>query len=243
MITTKELNYSWLRQPKEPETVYKWFTYYKDMKGIRRLNKVVKLMKEKEPYLERYPSYNEVKKASSNWKWKQRTIDYDNYMQLQLIEDHKQTLIIYEEESINIDKKIYNALNIEIDKLLKNDDITPDKKIRAFKEAQLLNKELLSGIEHIANIEVPQVNYIDVTRTIEEEVIDCLIKHSQGIVSKETLEDRLEGFKPEEVKDIIIRYINRINSNPIFKNTDILKGTEVTVIYDKETFYIPAINN
>ena len=125
MILTKENKFSWLRQDKEPEATYKWFTYYRDMKGTRRLKKVIQNLKEKEPYLERYPTYNEIKNASSTWKWKQRTIDYDNYMQIQLIESHKQTLVIYEEESINIDKKIYNALNTEIDHIIKNKELTP----------------------------------------------------------------------------------------------------------------------
>lgn len=236
MIFTNENNYSWLRQDKEPEASYKWFTYYRDMKETRRLQKVIDIMKEKEPYLERYPSYNEIKKASSNWNWKQRTIDYDNYMQIQLIESHKQTLIIYEEESISIDKKIYNALNMEIDKVINNPDLTPDKKIKALREAQRLNKDLLSDIEHIANIEVPEVKYLDVTRTKEENIINSLIQDNKGFF-RGNVEDVLEGYSPEDVKELI----NRVTNERHFNTPDLLADyTEYdTINYDNETFSIP----
>lgn len=236
MILTKENNYSWLRQDKEPEASYKWFTYYRDMKETRRLKKVIDIMKEKEPYLERYPSYNEIKKASSIWSWKQRTIDYDNYMQIQLIESHKQTLIIYEEESISIDKKIYNALNMEIDKIIKDTTLTLDKKVKALREAQKLNKDLLSDIEHIANIEVPEVKYLDIEATKEENIINSIIQDNKGFL-RGNLEDVLEGYTPEDVKNII----NRVTKERDYNRSPLMEQyTEYdTVNYDNETFNIP----
>lgn len=236
MILTKENKFSWLRQTKEPEASYKWYTYYRDMKGTRRLNKVIDVMKEKEPYLERYPSYNDIKKASSNWNWKQRTIDYDNYLQIQLIQSHKQTLIVYEEESISIDQKIYNALNTEIDNIIRSNDLSPDKKIKALREAQKLNKELLNGIEHIANIDVPDVKYIDMEATKEETIINSLIQDNKGYL-RGTLEDALEGYTPEDVKSLINRVSNEriANTHPLFlddKHYD-------NITYDNESFSIP----
>lgn len=236
MIYSKENKFSWLRQDKEPEASYKWYTYYRDMKGTRRLNKVVDLMKEKEPYLERYPTYNDIKKASSNWNWKQRTVDYDNYLQIELIQSHKQTLIIYEEESIRIDQKIYNALNTEIDNIIKNDKLTPDKKIKALREAQKLNKELLNGIEHIANIEVPEVNYIDMEATKEETIINSLIQDSKGYL-RGTMEDILEGYSSEDVKSILNRVSNekQANVHPFLR-----EQIEYDFInFDNEQFTIP----
>ena len=41
-ITTKEVNFSWLRQDKEPDSYYKWFTYYRDMTGTRQIKKVIR---------------------------------------------------------------------------------------------------------------------------------------------------------------------------------------------------------
>ncbi|MBE6513410.1 MAG: hypothetical protein E7Z75_09790 [Methanobrevibacter olleyae] len=236
VILTKENKYSWLRQNKEPESAYKWFTYFRDMKGTRRLKKVIEIMKEKEPYLERYPTYNEIKKASSLWTWKQRTIDYDNYLQIQLIESHKKTLIIYEEESINIDKKIFNALNTEIDTIIKNEELAPDKKIKALREAQKLNKSLLSDIEHIANIEVPEVKYLDVEATLEENIINSLIQDSKGYY-RGNIEDVLEGYTPEEIKGIIRRYSaeKEANNNPLLSS--MVKYDNIT--YDNENFNIP----
>lgn len=236
MIYSKENKFSWLRQDKEPEASYKWYTYYRDMKGTRRLNKVVDLMKEKEPYLERYPTYNDIKKASSNWNWKQRTVDYDNYLQIELIQSHKQTLIIYEEESIRIDQKIYNALNTEIDNIIKNDKLTPDKKIKALREAQKLNKELLNGIEHIANIEVPEVSYIDMEATKEETIINSLIQDSKGYL-RGTMEDILEGYSSEDVKSILNRVSNekQANVHPFLR-----EQIEYDFInFDNEQFTIP----
>lgn len=236
MILTEENKFSWLRQTKEPEASYKWYTYYRDMKGTRRLNKVIEIMKEKEPYLERYPSYNDIKKASSNWNWKQRTIDYDNYLQIQLIQSHKQTLIVYEEESITIDQKIYNALNTEIDNIIRSNDLTPDKKIKALREAQKLNKELLNGIEHIANIDVPEVKYIDMEATKEETIINSLIQDNKGYL-RGTIEDVLEGYTPEDVKAMINRVSNErlANTHPLFLD----QKQYDNIIYDNENFSIP----
>ena len=230
---TKELNYSWLRQNKEPESMYKWFTYYRDMRGTRRLNKIVDEMKTKEPYLERYPTYNEIKKASSNWKWRYRCVDYDNYMQLQLIESHKQTLIIYEEESINIDKKIFNALNTEIDTLIRDTELPPEKKIRALKEAQILNKELVGGIEHIANIEVPEIRYIDVDKTRQNEIVQSLINNAKGIITADEVTNITDGVPAEEVIRMINSYIATENNSYI--PTD--KYTEVK--YNGNSYSIP----
>lgn len=238
VITTKENNFSWLRQYREPDASYKWFTYYRDMKGTRRLNKVPDIMKEKEPYLERYPTYNDIKKASSVWSWKARTIDYDNYLQIQLIESHKQTLIIYEEESIDIDKKIFKALNTEIDKIINNNDISSDKKIKALHEAQKLNKELLGSIEHIANIEVPEVSYIDVNKTRENDIINSLLSSSKGYLKSETLEDVMDGYTPEDVEDVICRYINKQESKR-FLNFDDEDYTNV--MYNGKSYRIPDI--
>lgn len=236
MILTEENKFSWLRQTKEPEASYKWYTYYRDMKGTRRLNKVIEIMKEKEPYLERYPSYNDIKKASSNWNWKQRTIDYDNYLQIQLIQSHKQTLIVYEEESITIDQKIYNALNTEIDNIIRSNDLTPDKKIKALREAQKLNKELLNGIEHIANIDVPEVKYIDMEATKEETIINSLIQDNKGYL-RGTIEDVLEGYTPEDVKAMINRVSNErlANTHPLFLD----QKQYDNITYDNENFSIP----
>ena len=236
MIFTKENKFSWLRQDKEPEASCKWYIYYRDMKGTRRLNKVIDIMKEKEPYLERYPSYNDIKKASSNWNWKQRTIDYDNYLQIQLIESHKQTLIIYEEESINIDQKIYNALNNEIDNIIRSNELTAYKKIKALREAQKLNKELLNGIEHIANIDVPEIKYIDMEATKEENIINSLIQDNKGYL-RGTIEEVLEGYTPEDVKNIINRVSNEriATTDPFFLEHK--KFNKIT--YDNESFSIP----
>ncbi len=213
MIFTDEIKYSWLRQSKEPENSYKWFTYYRDMEGIRKLNKVVKVMKEKEPYLESYPTYQQIRKASSIWHWKQRTVDYDNYLQIQLVESHKKTLISYEEESISIDKILYKALNNEIQKIIKNNEIEPIKKIKAFKEAQELNKALLGNIEHIANTKLPEVRYIDLEKTRNEEIITGLIENTKGTIKPEEAENLLDGFTSEDVEEIINMKVNELNSN------------------------------
>lgn len=236
IITTPENNFSWLRQDREPEASYKWFTYYRDMKGTRRLTKVADLMKEKEPYLERYPSYNEVKKASSTWSWKRRTVDYDNYLQIQLIESHKQTLIVYEEESIDIDKKIFKALNTEIDKIINNQELPSDKKIKALREAQRLNKELLGGIEHIANTEIPEVSYIDVNKTRENDIINSLLCNSKGYLKAGTLEDVLDGYTSEDVEDVINRYINEQESN---RWNTFYDDQYTNVVYDGKSYNIP----
>lgn len=213
MVFTDENKFSWLRQNNEPENSYKWFTYYRDMEDTRRLNKVVAAMKVKEPYLESYPTYQQIRKASSVWHWKQRTIDYDNYLQIQLIESHKKTLISYEEESINIDKKLYNALNNEIDKIIKNNEIPPTKKIKAFKEAQGLNRALLGNIEHIANTEIPEVQYIDLEKTRNEEIINGLIQNTKGTITPEEAENLLDGYTPKEIEKIINLKVNELNSN------------------------------
>lgn len=213
VIYTNENNYSWLRQPNEPDNKYKWFTYYRDMKGTRRLNKVVQIMKEKEPYLESFPSYNQIKKASSLWKWKARTIDYDNYLQIQLITSHKQTLIIYEEETINIDKKIYQALNNELERVINNKELPPDKKIKTLLNATKLNHELLNSVEHIANTEVPEIKYIDMEATKEQDLINILIDNSSGSVKPEDLQSLLEDYSEEEVKEILTRNINKRNAD------------------------------
>lgn len=210
MILTEENKYSWLRQNKEPENSFKWFTYYRDMEGTRRLKKVIEVMKQKEPYLETFPTYQQIRKASSIWHWKQRSIDYDNYLQIQLIESHKKTLISYEEESINIDKTLYKALNNEIQKLIKNNEIDPLKKIKAFKEAQEVNKALLSNIEHIANTELPTVKYIDLEATRQQDIIQTLINNTEGTIAPEEAESVTDGFTPEEVEDVINREINKI---------------------------------
>lgn len=238
VVTSKENTFSWLRQDKEPEASYKWYTYYRDMKGTRRLKKVIEILKEKEPFLERYPSYNEIKKASSVWKWKQRTIDYDNYLQIQLIESHKQTLVIYEEESINIDQKIYNALNTEVDNIINNTELPPDKKIKALREAQKLNRELLEGIEHIANINVPEVDYIDVDKTREEDIINSLISDSKGYLKSGTLESILDGYTSKDIKELLTRNINekeaRICGNGL---ENWIKYDKIN--YDNDTYNIP----
>lgn len=202
---------SWLRIPNEPENSYKWFTYYRDMEGVRRLTKLVEVMKTKEPYLESYPSYNQIRKASSKWYWNQRVRDYDNYLQIQLIDSHKQTLISYEEESITIDKKLYTALNTEISKIIKNNEIDPIKKIKAYKEAQELNKALLGNIEHIANVELPETKYIDLEKTKEDDIINALIKNTNGIITDEELDDILDEFTDEEIRNILVRKRNELN--------------------------------
>lgn len=237
VITTKELNYSWLRQNKEPDNKYKWFTYYRDMKGTRRLNKVVTEMKKKEPYLESYPNYNQIKKASSIWKWKQRTLDYDNYLQIQLIDSHKQTLIIYEEETINIDKKIYQALNNEVDKLIKNTQLPPDKKIKALKQATMLNHELLNGVEHIANTETPEIQYIDVEATKEHEIIEALLDNTNNAIKPEEVEAILEDYSEEEIKEILQRNINKKQAN--YDSIGINTFNHDTIRYGKELFQFP----
>lgn len=239
MVTTKELNYSWLRQEKEPDNKYKWFTYYRDMKGIRRLNKIVEEMKKKEPYLESYPSYNQIKKASSVWKWKQRTVDYDNYLQIQLITSHKQTLIVYEEETINIDKKIFHALNNEVEKLIKNTQLPPDKKIKALKQATILNHELLNGVEHIANTEIPEVQYIDVEATKEHEIIEALIDNTNKAIKPEEVANLLEDYTEEEVKEILQRYINKKEADYNSIGLEAL-GSDI-VQYGKQMFQIPKL--
>lgn len=240
MILTSENKFSWLRQANEPENSYKWFTYYRDMEDVRRLKKVIDVMKVKEPYLEAYPTYSQIRKASSVWHWKQRAIDYDNYLQVQLIDSHKKTLISYEEESINIDKTIYNALNNEIQKLIKNPEIDPLKKIKALKEAQELNKALLGNIEHIANTEYPEIKYIDVTATREEEIINSLINNTDGTIKPEEVETLLDGFNPEEIEEVITRKINKLTANDKggilsglgFDNSKIIK-------YNDKTFNLP----
>lgn len=236
VITTKENNFSWLRQDKEPEASYKWFTYYRDMKGTRRLKKVISIMKENEPFLERYPTYNELKKASSVWSWKYRTVDYDNYMQIQLIESHKQTLVIHEEESINIDKKIFKALNTEIDKIINNIELPPDKKIKMLREAQKLKQDCLSGIEHIANTEIAEVNYIDVDKTREENIINCLLNKSKGCLKEGTLEDVLDGYSSEDVQEVITRYINEKEND---KYRTYFDKDYITVEYGDNVYRLP----
>lgn len=238
IVQTKENNYSWLRQDKEPDNKYKWFTFYRDMKGTRRLNKVVDMMKKKEPYLESYPTYDQIKKASSVWKWKERTVDYDNYLQLQLITSHKQTLIIYEEETINIDKKIYEALNNELEKVIKDKDLTPDKKIKTFLNATKLNHELLNGVEHIANTEIPEVLYIDMEATKEKEIMNTLIDNENGTIKPEVLTDLLEDYTTEEVKEILNRGINKQEAYINDSNLEHLYKRE-TINYGGESFYIP----
>lgn len=238
MIRTVENKFSWLRQNNEPENSYKWFTYYRDMENIRRLNKVIDVMKEKEPYLEVYPTYSQIRKASSVWHWKERTLDYDNYLQIQLIDSHKKTLISYEEESISIDKKLYNALNKEINKLIKNKQIDPIKKIKAFKEAQELNKALLGNIEHIANTKIPTVKYIDLEKTRNEEIINGLIQNTKGTIAPEEAENLLDGFTSEEVETIINRKINELENNKTgFEGLiDLGVDTSETIKYNNKTF-------
>lgn len=237
-IKTHENNYSWLRQDKEPDNKYKWFTYYRDMKGTRRLNKVADLMKKKEPYLESYPSYDQIKKASSVWKWNERTRDYDNYLQIQLITSHKQTLIIYEEETINIDKKIYQALSNELEKVIKDKNISPDKKIKTFLNATKLNHELLKGVEHIANTEIPEVMYTDIEATKEADIIETLINNTHGIIKPEAVTDILEDYTTEEVKEILHRGINKkeLDLRELGLNS---MAKHDTVKYGNEFFNIP----
>ena len=38
-IEANNVNFSWLRQDKEPDSYYKWFTYYRDMTGTRKIKK------------------------------------------------------------------------------------------------------------------------------------------------------------------------------------------------------------
>lgn len=241
MILTAENNFSWLRQPNEPENSYKWFTYYRDMEDVRRLKKVIDVMKVKEPYLESYPTYQQIRKASSVWHWKRRSIDYDNYLQVQLIDSHKKTLISYEEESINIDKTIYNALNNEIQKLIKNQEIDPLKKIKALKEAQELNKALLGNIEHIANTEYPEIKYIDVSATREEEIVNALINNTDGTIKPEEVETLLDGFNPEEIEEVINRKIKKLTSNETRNLFSDLVGFDRTkqIKYNDKTFDLP----
>jgi len=238
MIRTLENKFSWLRQNNEPENSYKWFTYYRDMENIRRLKKVIDVMKEKEPYLEVYPTYSQIRKASSVWHWKERTVDYDNYLQIQLIDSHKKTLISYEEESINIDKKLYNALNTEINKIIKNNQIDPLKKIKAFKEAQELNKALLGNIEHIANTKIPQVKYIDLEKTRNEEIINGLIQNTKGNIAPEEAENLLDGYSSEEVENIIYHKMNELENNKSEFDGLMNLGidTSETIKYNNKTF-------
>lgn len=241
MILTKENKFSWLRQDNEPENSYKWFTYYRDMEGTRRLKNIVDVMKKKEPYLEAFPTYQQIRKSSSVWHWKQRAVDYDNYLQIQLIDSHKKTLISYEEESINIDKKLYNALSNEINKIIKNKEIDPVKKIKAFKEAQEVNKALLGNIEHITNTEIPEVKYIDLEKTRAEEIINGLIKRTNGTIKPEEAENLLDGFTSEEVEEIINMKINELEDNKPLLNGFSLESLGInsnskTIKFNDKTF-------
>lgn len=202
-ITTNEVNFSWLRQDKEPDNYYKWFTYYRDMTGTRQIKKVIDVLKEKEPYLEKTPSYEQLRKASSKWYWKRRTVDYDNYMYIQLLESKKQMLITYEEESTNLAKKIYEQVDKEVNNIIENEELTPDKKLKAYKVAQDLNISLLESIEHVANTEIHEVSYIDVAAARKQDIITALVNATDGIITPEQLNEQIEEYTNEEIEEII----------------------------------------
>ena len=64
-------------------------------------------------------------------------------MYIQLLESKKQMLITYEEESTNLAKKIYEQVDKEVNNIIENKELTPDKKLKAYKVAQDLNISLL----------------------------------------------------------------------------------------------------
>lgn len=236
-VLTTENNYTWLRQDKEPENAYKWYTYYRDMKGTRRLNKIIDDMKAREPYLEKYPTYQQIKNASSNWCWKARTRDYDNYLQTQLIDSHKQTLVIHEEKTINLIQDLYKALGVTLQEV-SNADLEPLKKLKCLDLVEKINRRLLGDLEHVTLTETPEVKYLDFQETRENNIINMLIDVENGVRTPEELAEVLEGYNSEDVEKVIKRTINK----QTVKNTwigGVFDNGHDTVNYEGTQYQIP----
>lgn len=237
-VETTINNYSWLRQDKEPENSYKWYTYYRDMEGHRVLKKIPDLIRAREPYLEKFPTYQQIKNASSLWCWKARTRDYDNYLQLQLLDKHKETLILYEEETIKNTKKINNILQDTLNDINNNNDIDPLKKLKCLELAGRITRGMLADLEHITQKEPAHLKYIDLPETRERNIINTLIDINNGVRPPEELTQAVEGYTTEEVEEIIKRTINKRRVKNTYGNYVHDNGHD-TIIYNGVSYEIP----